>query len=204
MSAALSPQERIDRYAELVVRIGVNVQPGQPVHVRGELSHAPIAEAVVEQAYKAGASRVTVSFDDPKVRRAALLHGPDEALTTAYDWELAQVRSWADTGTAMIRLTGAADPHVFDDVDPARAVLLPLELATLSRQVLLGGQVTWNIVAAPNAGWAEQVFGEPDVERLWDAVSIAMRLDADDVVAEWRGPPPPPPARGGPPTGPGV
>jgi aminopeptidase len=186
MSAALSPQERIDRYAELVVRIGVNVQPGQPVHVRGELSHAPIAEAVVEQAYKAGASRVTVSFDDPKVRRAALLHAPDEALTTAYDWELAQVRSWADTGTALVRLTGAADPHVFDDVDPARAVLLPLELATLSRQVLLGGRVTWNIVAAPNAGWAEQVFGEPDVERLWDAVSIAMRLDADDVVAEWR------------------
>jgi aminopeptidase len=186
MTTATSQQDRIDRYAELVVRIGVNVQPGQPVHVRGELSHAPIAEAVVEQAYKAGASRVTVSFDDPKVRRAALLHGPDEALTTAYDWELAQVRSWAEKGTAIIRLTGTADPHAFDDVDPARTVLLPLELATLSRQVLLGGQVAWNIVAAPNPGWATQVFGEPDVERRWDAVSIAMRLDSEDVVAEWR------------------
>ncbi len=179
-------QDRIDRYAELVVRIGVNVQPGQPVYVRGDLSHAPIAEAIAEKAYLAGASRVVVSYDDARVRRAALLHGPDEALTTSYDWELEQVRSWTRDGAALIRLTGNADPHVFDDVDPARTVLIPRELAGLSRAALLGGEVPWNIVAAPNAGWAEQVFGEPDIERLWDAVSIAMRLDSDDVVAEWR------------------
>ena len=115
-----------------------------------------------------------------------MLHGPDEALTTSYDWELDQVRAWSRDGVALIRLTGSADPHVFDDVDPARAVLMPMELANLSRAAMLGGQVVWNIVAAPNAGWAEQVFGEPDIDRLWDAVSIAMRLDSDDVVAEWR------------------
>ena len=113
-------------------------------------------------------------------------HGPDEALTTSYDWELDKVRSYPELGAALIRLTGAADPHVFDDVDPARTALLPIELATLARDTLLGGRVAWNIVAAPNAGWAEQVFGEPDVDRLWDAVSIAMRLESDDVVAEWR------------------
>ncbi len=76
---------------------------------------------MAEQAYKAGASRVIVTLDDPRVRRAALLHGPDEALTTAYDWELAQVRSWVSDSFALIRLTGNADPHVFDDVDPAWA-----------------------------------------------------------------------------------
>jgi aminopeptidase len=186
MTSQASQQERIDRYAELVVRVGVNVQPGQPVFVRGEPSHASIAEAVAEQAYRAGASRVIVEYDDPLVRRAALLHGPDEALTTSYDWELAKVRSYVELKAAIIRLTGAADPHVFDDVDPARTALLPLELATLARDTLLGGQVAWNIVAAPNAGWAQQVFGEPDIDRLWDAVSIAMRLDSEDVVAEWR------------------
>jgi aminopeptidase len=186
MTETATNQDRIDRYAELVVRIGVNVQPGQAVFVQGEPSHAPIAHAIVEQAYKAGASRVIVDYADPLVRRAALLHGPDAALTTAYDWELARMRSLADSGAAMIRLTGTADPHVFDGVDPKRAALLPQELANLARQVLLGGEVTWNIVAAPNPGWAEQIFGEPDVDRLWEAVSVAMRLDAPDVVAEWR------------------
>src|SRR6185437_8767771 len=100
-----SQQARIDRYAELVVRVGVNVQPGQPVFVQGEPSHAPIARAIAEQAYRVGASRVVVEYPDPLVRRAALLHGPDAALTTAYDWELARVRSYADDGAALIRLT---------------------------------------------------------------------------------------------------
>src|SRR6185295_20395495 len=75
--------------------------------------------------------------------------------------------------------------HLFDGVDPARLAALPMELAQASRRVLLAGRVTWVIVAAPNAGWATQVFGEPDVERLWAAVSVAMRLDEPDVVAAW-------------------
>ena len=44
--------------------------------------------------------------------------------------------------------------------------------------MMMSGQVQWTIVAAPNEGWATQVFGEPDLERLWEAVSVAMRLDA--------------------------
>jgi aminopeptidase len=51
---------------------------------------------------------------------------------------------------------------------------------------MLGGDVAWAVVAAPNEGWAAQVFGEPDLDRLWDAVSVAMRLDQPDVVATWR------------------
>ena len=53
----------------------------------------------------------------------------------------------------------------------------------------MSGKVQWTIVAAPNEGWARQVFGEPDLERLWEAVSVAMRLDAggpEEVVEEWR------------------
>jgi aminopeptidase len=62
---------------------------------------------------------------------------------------------------------------------------LPLDFSRAFRQTLFGGQVTWTAVAAPNEGWATQVFGEPDLERLWEAVSIAMRLDEPDVVAAW-------------------
>jgi aminopeptidase len=54
-----------------------------------------------------------------------------------------------------------------------------------ARRLLLGGGIAWSIAAAPNAGWARQVFGTADVERLWDAVSIALRLDEDDLVGAW-------------------
>ena len=90
---------------------------------------------------------------------------------------------------ASIRLTGNPDPHVFDGIDPARGALVSHELAARFREMTVGGHVQWAIVAAPNEGWATQVFGEPDLERLWEAVSVAMRLDAgspEDVVEEWR------------------
>ena len=125
-----------------------------------------------------------MEYADPLVRRAALRHGPESGLTHAMQWELDRFAEWRREGIALIRLTGNADPHVFDGIDPALLAKLPAGLTTASREMLLSGDIHWTIVAAPNAGWAEQVFGEPDLDRLWNA--IAMRLDSDDVVAEWR------------------
>ncbi len=51
---------------------------------------------------------------------------------------------------------------------------------------LNGRLLNWSILAYPNEGWARSIFGEPDVERLWDAVVTATRLDADDPVEAWR------------------
>jgi aminopeptidase len=181
--------DRIDAYAALVVNVGANVQPGQEVLLVADVAHAEIARAVAEQAYVAGASRVRVEYTDPYVRRSALRHAPEAALTSVSRWELDRLEEWTATGLAYIRLTGNPDPHVFDGIDPARTVLASPELASASRRMTLSGQVSWTIVAAPNTGWATQVFGEPDLERLWEAVSVAMRLDAgtpEDVVEEWR------------------
>jgi aminopeptidase len=180
------PSDRLERYAELVVRIGLNVQPGQVVRVSADLSHAPVARAVVEQAYFAGASRVSVDYSDDLVRRSTLRHAPMETLTEHEPWQLERLRGWGREGAALLTLTGNPDPHVFDAIDPARLAAVPMELAVESRRLTLGGGVSWCVVAAPNPGWATQVFGEPDEERLWAAVSIAMRLDEPDVVEAWR------------------
>ena len=182
----MTDDTRLQRYAEIVVRVGLNIQSGQELLLRADLDHAEVARAVTEQAYLAGASRVTVEYLDPHVRRSTLQHAPMEKLTEAPGWRLAQIREAGEQGAAILTLTGSADPHLFDDIAPERLAAMPLELANLSRQVMLGGDVSWAVVAAPNPGWAEQVFGAPDVERLWEAVSVAMRLDSPDVVKEWR------------------
>ena len=175
----------LERFAELVVRVGVNVQPGQDVHVAGLVEHAPIARAIAEQAYRAGARRVAVTYDDLHVRRAAIEHAPEEALGTAYAYELAQLREWGELGTALVYLTGNPDASILGDLDPRRtAASTSRELATLRQSIL--GRVPWTVVAAPNEGWAREVFGEPDMDRLWAAVATAMRLDEPDPVASWR------------------
>jgi len=179
--------ERLRRYAELAVRIGANVQSGQEVVVLCEVAHAETARAVAREAYRAGASRVEVRYADQHVRRAAIELGPEEMLGRSPDHLVAQVRSWRELKPALIQLTGDPEPELLAGLDPElvgksesrdlRAIYSPL----VSERI-----INWAIVASPNPGWAQAVFGEPDVERLWQAVAAATRLDAADPVAAWR------------------
>ena len=91
-------QDRIDSYAALVVQVGANVQPGQEVLVSADVAHVPIARAVAEQAYAAGASRVRVEYSDPYVRRSALRHAPEAALTSHAQWRVARLEEWTANG----------------------------------------------------------------------------------------------------------
>ncbi len=181
--------ELVTRYADVVVRVGVNVQPGQRLVVRGLVEHVELVRAVAEAAYAAGAERVDALFEDQHVRRAGLAHGAAAALAEGTLTELAALDRLeaAPADTVLVRLTGNPEPHLLDDLDPAAVVASqPAEVARRSRAALMGGRLRWTIVAAPNPGWAAAVFGEPDVERLWEAVGTAVRLDEPDPVASWR------------------
>src|SRR4051812_9145738 len=175
----------IERFADLVVRAGVNVQPGQGVVLRSDTAHLEIARAVTEAAYAAGAAWVEPVFSDGPMRRSAVRHASVEQLSASRPWALARIEEWRRQGAASIGLLGDADPHLLEGADPARVAAQPLEEVRAMRRALFGG-MRWTAVGAPNPGWAEQIFGEPDVDRLWAAVATAMRLDADDPVAEWR------------------
>ena len=183
----MSPEERLERYAELAVRVGANVQPGQEVVVMCLVEHAPIARAVARQAYRAGAARVTSFYGDLHFRRAAIELGPPEELGYSAPHLLDWVRSWRDTPPALVQLTGTPDRDLFEGLDPALvAKSEPRELRAAYLPLVSERKLNWVIVSAPNEGWARQVFGEPDLERLWQAVATATRLDRPDPVAAWR------------------
>lgn len=175
------------QYADVVVRVGLNVQPAQLVMVRCLVEHAGLARAVAEAAYAAGARLVEVDYQDDHVRRAGIAHGAARALAEGSEADRAIIDRMEREGAAFVRLTGNPDPHLMDDLDPAAVVAAePLGLAQRRRDVLQSGAVQWCVAAAPNAGWARVVFGEPDVERLWEAVGQSVRLDEADPVAAWR------------------
>jgi aminopeptidase len=183
---SLDPQARLERFADLVVRVGANVQPGSHVMLKTNIANLEIARAIVERAYVAGAAWVEIDWSDGPIRHSQLTHASIERLTQTRPWVIERIKAWAAGQGVSIALTGDPDPHLLDDVDPAKAAAFPMEEVIASREVTIGGQVRWTVVAAPNPGWAREVFGEPDVERLWEAVSTAMRLDDPDPVASWR------------------
>jgi aminopeptidase len=178
--------ELLERFADLVVRVGVNVQPGQGVVINADVAEAELARLVVESAYQAGARWVEVLWSDAVVRRSDLAHADLEMLTADRPWALERTRAWTEDGIATIALVGATDPELYAGIDASRLAAVRMQEMTARQQAVMSGRWRWTVVAAPNAQWATQVYGEPDVERLWDVVARAMRLDEADPVAAWR------------------
>ena len=178
-------EDRLERYAELVVRVGANVQPGQEVFVMAAVEHHDLARALTRQAYRAGASYVHVRYSDDHVRKAMIELGPDEALTYAPGWLKELFTSMA--GNALIATTGDPEPDLMADLDGERVGrAVAQELVQIRMRQLTENTVNWCGVGAPGEAWAIQVFGEPDVERLWDTVAFCMRMDEPDPAAAWR------------------
>jgi aminopeptidase len=176
--------ERFERYAELVVKVGANVQPGQEVFLFSAVEHHDLARALARQAYKAGASYVNVLYGDAHVRRAMIELGPDSALGYSPEWLKEFVASMA--GNAMIATTGDPEPELLADLDGERVGrAMALEIIEIRMQQMNENTVNWVGVGAPGEGWAKQVFGEPDVERLWEKIAFCMRLDEPDPAAAW-------------------
>jgi aminopeptidase len=182
----VTPRERLERYAELAVHVGANVQPGQVVVVIGRIEHAPLGRAVARAAYRGGARFVDVAYGDSHVRRARIEHAPEETLSMTPPWLLTRERELARECGALIGITGDPEPELLGDLPGERVGKTRMvELAEESMKTVNERLINWTGVAFPNEGWARAVFGEPDVERLWDAVAHAVRLDEPDPVAAW-------------------
>jgi len=178
---------RVDRYAELIVQIGANVQPGQIVEVIARIEHAHVARAVARAAYRAGAVYVDVGYSDQHVRRAMIEHAAADVLSWTPPWLLERAKHFGEVNAAIVALVGDAEPELLAD--------LPGDRVGMARMKALGEELTrqtneglnnWVVAGVPNDGWATQLFGTPDVDALWELVEFCVRLDEDDPVAAWR------------------
>ena len=150
----------IEAYARLVVRVGVNVQPGQRVVITGMVEHAPVARALAAEAYRVGASKVTIEYGDQHLARAAAELQPEDMLGTSLPHEIEGIRAWKDDKPAIISLTGNPNPSIMDGLDPDRLVKAqPVDKMREVMPIVSTNTVAWTVVAAPNPGWARSVLG---------------------------------------------
>jgi aminopeptidase len=178
---------RADRYAELAVRVGANVQPGQLVDVLARVEHAEVARAVARAAYRAGARYVDVLYSDQHVRRALIEHVEDEVLSWTPPWLLERAKHMGNERAAIIALAGDAEIDLLADLPGDRVGRARMkELADENMRQINEQLNNWTIIGVPNTGWAQQMFGEPDLERLWKLVEFCVRLNVDDPVEAWR------------------
>ncbi|HSC73853.1 MAG TPA: aminopeptidase [Gaiellaceae bacterium] len=184
----MAEENSLKKYADLVVRVGANVQEGQDVGISGMVEHAPFARALAAAAYDAGARYVAVRYADQYVKRELIVHGDDEVLEWTPPWFMAELEHFASVQGASISISGDPNPDLFADLDGVKVGKARMkELGERGLRITFEDKsINWTIAAYPNPRWAEKVFGEPDTARLWEAVEKAVRLDEDDPVGAWR------------------
>ena len=177
-------------FAELIVRIGVNVREGQEVVINAELDQPDFVELVVEECYKAGASDVRVEWSHQPLQLLNVKYRTADGLGEVKDWERERLLYRAKTLPAMIYLE-SSDPNGLDGMDQEKwgqaiqkrwSVIKPIRDE-------MENKYQWCIAAVPGKKWASKVFPElpvdEAVEKLWEAILYTSRADGDGMSA-WR------------------
>jgi aminopeptidase len=184
-------QARIHALAELIVRFGANVQPGQIVAIGSEPGKEPLTRAIAESAYKAGAKFVDVSMFDIHVKHARMLHAAPDTLGFVPPWYGERMRALGENRCAVISLTGPVAPHIMDGIDPGLLGRDMLPRVRESIEIVNQRTTNWTAGPCPTQAWAELVYPvcppAEALERLWRDVTHVCRVDEPDPVAAWEG-----------------
>ena len=188
---AAATDGRLDRLAAVAVRTGLGLRPGQELVMTAPLDAVPLARAITREAYKAGASLVTLLYTDEEAALARFRYAPDTAFDTAAGWLYEGMAAAFRSGAARLAIAGD-DPSLLagqDSEKVARANRARSKAYVPALELIAGFATNWTIVSAATPAWAKTVFpGEAeDVAgaRLWDAIFRASRVEGADPVAEW-------------------
>ncbi|MDI4238960.1 aminopeptidase [Bradyrhizobium sp. Arg237L] len=190
LSAAIDP-EQLDRLAEVAIKVGLGLQPGQDLLLTAPSSALPLVRRLAVHAYKAGAGLVTPILSDEEVTLARYRYGHNEGFDRAANWLYEGMAKAFSANTARLAVVGD-NPMLLSGEDPtkvARASKANSVAYQPALEKIVNFEVNWNIIAYPSASWAKRVFPDDPLEtavaKLADAIFAASRVDQDGAVAAW-------------------
>jgi aminopeptidase len=180
----------LERFADLVVGFGANVQPGQIVELRSQIGREPATRAIAASAYRHGARFVDVAYFDPHIRRARVQHADAETLDFVPSWHRERVLQYGEQRCARIVLTGATPPGLSEGLDPERAARDRWPFIAEYHKLIDDNTTNWCGCPGPSLDWAGIVYPELDADdaeaALWNDVFHMCRVDEADPIAAWR------------------
>lgn len=184
-------EAKLTKYAELAVKIGVNIQPNQYLYIAASIESAPFVQVVTKVAYEIGAKQVFVDYTDDQITRTRYELAPEDSFDFFPPWKV-QEREWlAEEGAAFMSIVSQS-PDLLSGIDSKRIAAFQKASGTALnkyRQYVQSDKISWTVIAAPSKQWARKVFPdlpeEKQVEALWDAIFKATRADLDSPTEAW-------------------
>ncbi|MBB3108320.1 aminopeptidase [Paenibacillus phyllosphaerae] len=184
-------QTKLSNYADIILKIGVHLQPGQTLIVNANIDTADLTRLVVKKAYELGAAQVKVFWADDVVARYKYDLAPDEAFLEEPTWSAAEKIALVEKGAASVTIS-SSDPDLLRGVAKDRIVnseKASRKALTKYREYVQAFKFSWCLATAPSQGWAAKVFPdapqEEQVDLLWDAIFRMVRADQPDPIAAW-------------------
>ena len=185
-------QTNLEKYAELAIKVGVNIQPEQTLVVNTTLEGAELVRIIVKKAYEAGARNVIVNWHDDTVNRTKYELAPDEVFNEYPEWRAKETIELAEQGAAFLSVISSS-PDLLKGIDPKRIANNQKASGTALkpwRQMMQSDKVSWSIVAVPSQAWADKVFPEEPAEnrvhKLWEMIFKTVRVDTENPVEAWK------------------
>lgn len=185
-------QAKLQKYAELAVKVGVNVQPGQNLIVVATVDAADLVRLIVKQAYEAGARFVKVNWNDDTVTRLRYEHAADESFLDDPKWYAGEMLEYVENGAAVLHVI-SSDPDLLTGIDPQRITNHQKtygKAMSKYRELQMADKFSWSIVAVPSNAWAAKVYPNlpesEQIDALWEAIFRTVRIDQPDPIQAWR------------------
>ncbi|WP_297377096.1 aminopeptidase [uncultured Helcococcus sp.] len=185
----MSFKDKLNKYAQLVVEVGSNVQEGDTVSIAAPVESAEFARMLAENSYKAGAHEVIINWRDDVITRLAYENQPVEVLEDIAQYAYDRAEYYAKKGQKSISIS-AADPELLKGIDAQkiqRASKAMSEKFQPLRKYTMNDINSWTVISVPTQKWAEKVFpnSENPVEDLWEAIFKTVRVDKENPIKEW-------------------
>ena len=182
-------QTILRKYAQLIARVGVNIQKGQDVLIFCGLDQPKFVQLLVDECYKAGARKVKVEFDYQPLKKLNVRHQTVTTLAKVEEWEKARLQHYVDTLPCRIMLD-SDDPDGLKGINQAKMAKADRKRWPIVKPYWdeMENRHQWCIAAVPGAAWAKKLFPElpkgKAIEKLWEAILFTSRV-TEDPVAAW-------------------
>jgi aminopeptidase len=190
--SSLTFDEKLDRLAEVAVRVGLGLREGQELVLTAPTDALPLVRRITDHAYRAGALLVTTFFSDDACVLSRFAHAPDASFDYAPVWLQDAIATAFRNGAARMAIAGT-NPSLLAGQDPtkvARANVAASKASKPAMELITRHAINWTIVAAATPDWAKQVFpndsSDHAVAKLWEAIFQASRITGADPVADWQ------------------
>ncbi|MBU9709495.1 aminopeptidase [Paenibacillus sp. AK121] len=182
----------LEQYAELVVRVGVNIQPGQALLVTAPLETVEFTRLIVSKAYEAGAKYVQVEFEDDSITRSRFEHGDEASFDYYPAWKAEMMEKFAEEGGATLTIK-VPNPDLYQGIDPQKVSRATKAAATAREgfsKYTRNHKISWCLIKAPTKAWADKVFAdvaeEDRIRVMWDTIFQMNRVDGSDPIQNWQ------------------